>query len=74
MPRFFLEIPDEKMKAFEDATRDLELLLVPEGDITEEQKKFVRKIIAETKPEDYRPWQEVMEDVRKNLEAVKNRK
>lgn len=58
MSRFFLEIPDEKMKAFEEATRDLDLLLVPEGDITEEQKQLVLERIAKYDPEDGIPWEE----------------
>ena len=74
MPRFFLEIPDEKMKAFENATRDLDLLLVPEGDITEEQKQWVRKIIVESKPEDYRDAREVLEEIRAKWENLKKAK
>ena len=75
MNRIVVDVPNEKMKAFEEALRNLEINPSDSGnDIPEEHKNFVRNVIATTKPENYRPWREVMADVRMNLENVKNKK
>ncbi len=67
MNRIVVDVPNEKMKAFEEALRNLgiERKSEPDYEIPEADKNFVRNIIATTKPEDYRPWREVMEEIRK---------
>ncbi len=68
MNRIVVDVPNEKMKAFEEALRNLEINPSDSGnDIPEEHKNFVRNVIATTKLE-------VMADVRMNLENVKNKK
>lgn len=76
MNRVVVNVPDEKMQAFEEAMLNLGIQKRNEEDfdIPEEHKNLVRKIKAETKPEDYRPWDEVMEEVRNNLKEYRNKK
>jgi signal recognition particle subunit SEC65 len=66
MNRVIVDVPNEKMIAFEEALRNLglERKSEPEYEIPEEHKNFVRNVIATTKPEDYKPWREVMEKIR----------
>jgi len=66
MNRIIVDVPNEKMIAFEEALRNLglERKSEPDFEIPEADKNFVRNIIATTKPEDYKPWREVMERIR----------
>ncbi len=76
MNRIVVDVPNEKMIAFEEALRNLGIERKSESDyeIPEADKNFVRNVIATTKPEDYKPWREVMDDVRNKLNDFKSKK
>lgn len=76
MNRVVVNVPDEKMQAFEEAMLKLGIQKRQEQDyeIPEEHKNLVRRIIATTKPEDYRPWGEAMEEIRKDFEEWKRKR
>lgn len=69
MNRIVVDVPNEKMEAFEEALRNLGIERTAEVnfEIPEEHKNIVRKIIAESKPEDYRNWREAFVDIRSKI-------
>ncbi len=68
MNRIVVDVPNEKMLAFEEALRNLEISLSESGnEIPEEHKDFVRNIIATSKPEDCVDFREAMDEIRGGL-------
>jgi len=69
MNRIIVDVPNEKMIAFEEALRNLGIDRIAESDyeIPESHKNFVRNVIANSKPEDYRDARTAIEEIRRKI-------
>jgi hypothetical protein len=65
MNRIVVDVPNDKMQAFEEAMLRLGLTKTPDADIPEEHKSIVREIIATSGPEDYGDFRTAIEDIRR---------
>lgn len=66
MNRIIVDVPNEKMKAFEEAMHALGIEQISESDsgIPEWQKKLVLERIAKYDPKEGLPWDEAMKSIR----------